>query len=117
MVGFPDSAVSQRRDRTMHKEGSVFGEPSASLTGRYTSKPLSGWGGVIAVVRYMGRLGVRALLRQELADGRTSPNQIPAVDIALAFLVAVLTGARRFAHIGRLGGDEVISGILAMNPR
>jgi len=98
----------------MHQEGSVFGEPSASLEVRYTSKPLTGWGGLIAVVRYMDRLGVRALLRQGLADGRTSSNQIPVVDIGLAFLVAVLTRARRFAHIQRLGGDEVISAILAM---
>jgi len=35
----------------MHQEGSVFGEPSASLEVRYTSKPLTGWGGLIAVVR------------------------------------------------------------------
>ena len=98
----------------MHKEGSAFGEPSASLEVRYTSKPLSGWGGLIAVVRYMDRLGVRELLRRGLADGRTSPNQIPVVDTVLVFLVAVLTGARRFAHIERLGGDEVIGGILAV---
>ena len=98
----------------MHKEGSGYGEPRASLEVRYTSKPVSGWGGLIAVVRYMDRLGVRELLRQGLADGRTSPNQIPVVDTVLTFLVAVLTGARRFAHIERLDADEVIRAILAV---
>jgi hypothetical protein len=46
--------------------------------------------------------------------GRTSPNQISVVDTALAFLVAVLTGARRFAHLERLRSDEVIRGILGV---
>jgi hypothetical protein len=39
MVVFADSTVSERRDRTMHKEGNVFSEPSASLEVRYTDKP------------------------------------------------------------------------------
>jgi hypothetical protein len=95
----------------MQQEGSVFGERSASLEVRYTDKPVSGWGGLVAVIKYMERWGVRELLRQALADGRTSPNQIPVIDTVVAFLVAVLTGGRRFAHVERLRADEVIRGI------
>jgi hypothetical protein len=98
----------------MHHEGSVFGEPSASLEVRYTDKPVSGWGGLVAVIKYMDRLGVRELLRHGLADGRRSPNQVPVVDTVLAFLVGVLTGGRRFAHLERLRADEVIRGILGV---
>jgi hypothetical protein len=98
----------------MQQEGSVFGEPSASLEVRYTDKPVSGWGGLVAVIKYMERLGVRELLRHALADGRTSPNQIPVIDTVVAFLVAVLTGGRRFAHLERLRADEVIRGILGV---
>jgi len=98
----------------MHKEGSPFGGPSASLEVRYTDKPVSGWGGLVAVVKYMDRLGVRELLRQALANARTSPNQIPVVDSVLAFLVAVLTRARRFAHLERLRAEEVVGGILGV---
>ena len=53
-------------------------------------------------------------MRQALADGRTSPNQIPVIDTVVAFLVAVLTGGRRFAHVERLRADEVIRGILGV---
>jgi hypothetical protein len=98
----------------MQQEGSVFGEPSASLEVRYTNKPVSGWGGLVAVIKYMERWGVRELLRQALADGRTSPNQIPVIDTVVAFLVTVLTGGRRFAHVERLRADEVIRGILGV---
>ena len=98
----------------MREEGSVFGGGSASLEVRYTDKPVSGWGGLVAVVRYMDGLGVRELLQRGLADGRTSPNQIPVVDLAMGFMVAVLSGARRFAHVERLRADEVVRGILGV---
>lgn len=67
-----------------------------------------------AVVRYMDGLGVRELLKRGLADGRTSPNQIPVVDLAMGFMVAVLSGPRRFAHVERLRADEVVRGILGV---
>ena len=98
----------------MPGKGSVFGGSSASLEVRYTEKRVSGWGGLVAVVKYMDRLGIRELLRRGLADGRSSPNQIAVVDTALAFMVAVLTGARRFAHVERLRADEVVRGILGV---
>ena len=41
----------------MQEEGSAFGGGRASLEVRYTDKPVSGWGGLVAVVRYMDRLG------------------------------------------------------------
>ncbi len=80
----------------------------------YTAKPVSGWGGLVALWRYCERLGVRALLQQALPDGRTSPNQIPAVEIILAFFAAVLTGATRFAHVERLRADAVVRAILGV---
>ena len=98
----------------MREESSLFDGRGASLEVRYTDKPVSGWGGLVAVVRYMDRLGVRELLKRGLADGRSSPNQIPVVDIALGFMVAVLSGARRFAHAERLRADELVRGIVGV---
>lgn len=80
----------------------------------YTDKPVSGWGGLLLTQRYFDRLGLRELLQRALPDGRTSPNQIPVVDIALAFFAAVLAGARRFAHVERLRADEVVRAILGV---
>ena len=82
----------------MQPQSSVFGGAATSLALRYTGKPVSGWGGLVAVMRYLERRGVRRVLEGALPDGRTSPNQIPVVDLVLAFLAGVLTGSRRFAR-------------------
>lgn len=97
----------------MHGQNSATA-PSERLRIEYTDKPVSGWGGLVAMVRYLDRLDVRELLRRALPDGRTSPNQIPVVEIVLTFLVAVLTGARRFAHVERLRSDDVLKAILGI---
>jgi hypothetical protein len=80
----------------------------------YTDKRVSGWGGLVVVQRFLDRLGVRELLRRCLPDGRTSPNQVPVADIALALMACVLTGGRRFAHVERLRCDEVVRAILGI---
>jgi hypothetical protein len=98
----------------MQEQSSVLGGPATSLELRYTGKPVSGWGGLVAVMRYLEARGVRRVLEAALPDGRTSPNQIPVVDLVLAFLAAVLTGGRRFAHVERLRTDEVVQAILGM---
>ncbi len=78
----------------------------------YTDKPVSGWGGLVSVFRFFDRLGVREVLRQVLPDGRSSPNQIPVLDIVLSLFATVLTGGRRFAHVERLRNDAVVRAIL-----
>jgi len=78
----------------------------------YTDKPVSGWGGLVLVMRFFDRLGLREMLKRALPDGRTSNNHIPAVDIVLSFFATVLTGGNRFAHAERIRADEVVRGIL-----
>jgi hypothetical protein len=113
-LGFARLNKCQRRDRTMQRQNSVFGGPATSLELRYTGKPVSGWGGLLVVMRYFEKRGVRQVLQSALADGRTSPNQMPVVDLVLALLAAVLTGGRRFAHVERLRTDEVVQATLGL---
>jgi hypothetical protein len=88
--------------------------PSERLEIAYTAKPVSGWGGLVALVRFFDRLGLRALLARALPDGRTSPNQVPVVDMVLSLFATVLCGGRRFAHVERLRGDEVVRVLLGI---
>lgn len=97
----------------MHAQNSCSA-PTERLEIAYTDKPVSGWGGMVTLVRFFDRLGLRELLRRALPDGRTSPNQIPVVDIVLAFLTSVLTGGSRFAHVDRLRADTVVAAILGI---
>jgi hypothetical protein len=87
---------------------------SEGLEVGYTTKPVSGWGGLVVVYRFFEQLHLREWLREVLPDGRTSPNQIPVVDIVWSLFATVLTGGRRFAHVERLRGDEVVSGVLGV---
>ena len=95
----------------MHKKTSPSGGVK-ELAIEYTSKPVSGWGGLVSVFRFFDRLGVREILEQVLPDGRTSPNQVPVLDIVLGLFVTVLTGGKRFAHVERVRGDAVIRAIV-----
>lgn len=85
---------------------------SGGLQVEYTERPVSGWGGLVAVVRFFDRLGVRRWLELALPDGRCSPNQIPVVDMVLTLFATVLTGGRRFGHVERNRHDEVLRGVL-----
>jgi hypothetical protein len=78
----------------------------------YTAKPLSGWGGLAALFRYFDRLGVREYLKQGLPDGRTSPNQVGVVDMAMQLMASILTGGSRFSHAGRIAADPVMMTML-----
>lgn len=78
------------------------------VTVEYTSKPVSGWGGIVSFTRFIQGLGVRELLDGALPDGRTSNNQVGVTDMILQFMVTVLTGGKRFEHVERIRGDEVV---------
>lgn len=88
--------------------------PAERLEVAFTDRRMSGWGGLIALLRYFDRLRIRATLEQALPDGRTSPNQIAVTDLVLGLFATVLTGGRRFAHVERLRADEVVRTILGI---
>jgi hypothetical protein len=88
--------------------------PAERLEVTYTDRRVSGWGGLIAMLRYFDRLELRSWLDRALPDGRSSPNQIPVIDLVLALFATVLTGGRRFAHVERLRADEVVRTILGI---
>ena len=87
---------------------------AAGLDVEYTERPVSGWGGLVAVVRFFDAMGLRKVLERALPDGRRSPNQIPVVDMVLGVFATVLTGGRRFSHVERIRHDEVVRGILGV---
>ena len=85
---------------------------ASTLGVAYTTKPVSGWGGLILPFRFFERAGLRELLAQALPDGRTSPNRIPVVDMVWSLFALVLSGGQRFAHIERLRSDEVVRAVV-----
>jgi hypothetical protein len=81
---------------------------SGALQIEYTSKALSGWGGLATLFEYLEQLRWTEYLRAGLPDGRTSNNQVKPVDIVRGLMATVLIGGNRFAHVDRIRQDEVI---------
>jgi hypothetical protein len=77
----------------MRQNDSIKGERELAI--EYTWKPMSGWGGLAVMLRFFEQLGVREYLEQGLPDGRTSPNQIGVVDMAMQMPATILTGVLR----------------------
>jgi hypothetical protein len=86
----------------------------ADIAIEYTSKPVSGWGGLALVGRFFSHMGVGEFLERALPDGRTSPNRVPVRDIGLQLMATVLTGGSRFAHSARIAHDQVLKSIFGV---
>lgn len=78
----------------------------------YTDKPVTPWGGMVLFSGLAKQVGLEAVLREALPFKPTSPNATDPVEIVLAFMASVLTGARRLAHMERLRWDEGVKKIL-----
>ena len=76
----------------------------------FTDKPISAWGGIGSLVaRYLGRLGFREWIEENLPIAETSPNGKGRYEKVLALFLTVLTGGDRFSHMGWWGyGREVM---------
>ena len=92
---------------------SLLGKNEIGL--EYTDKPVTPWGGMVLFSGLAKQVGLEDALREALPFKPTSPNATDPVEIALAFMVSVLTGARRLAHIERLRWDEGMREILGVD--
>lgn len=88
----------------MHAESIRKGE----LTIEYTSKPLSGWGGLSLMFEYLERIGFLDELRTAIKEVKRSNNRVENFDVVLTFWATVLMGGNRFAHVQRVLHDEVV---------
>jgi len=78
----------------------------------YTSKPLSGWGGLSLVFEYLERIGFYDQVRNAVKEVKRSNNRVEGFDSIVTFLVTVLIGGSRFAHVQRVFHDEVVRRIV-----
>lgn len=78
----------------------------------YTSKPLSGWGGLSLMFEYLEQIGFYDQLRDAVKEVKMSNNRVERFDSILTFLVTVLIGGSRFAHVQRVFHDEVVRRIV-----
>lgn len=82
---------------------------------RETKRAVTPFGGVAVLVAYLQKIGFAAKVKQHMPVQWRSPNQIDPTATFTAFLIAVVLGARRFAHASWLRGDRALHALLGLN--
>lgn len=81
----------------------------------FTNHPITVWAGAILLRLYFELIGLRAVLGPVLAPfAKHSPNQIPAVDVLLAWFYGLALGAERFEHFTRYRRDPLLPRLLGL---
>jgi len=100
-------------DKTVHwKITSVWGGKKVEL--RQTPRAVTPFGGLVVFFEFLRQVGYGEAVRQHLPFHLTSPNAIDPVQTFTAFLLAVVAGARRFAHTNLLRADVALHELLGI---
>src|ERR1700758_2927344 len=81
---------------------------------RETSRAVTPLGGVAVFVAFLEKLNFTGKVREHMPFRFTSPNQIEPTITLTAFMIAVLAGAKRFAHAGLVRGDRALHALLGI---
>src|SRR2546425_291934 len=100
-----------RRNKTVPREiTSIFGKKKVVL--RETPRPVTPFGGLSVFVKFLEKIGYAEAVAKSVPIQLHSPNAIDPVETFTAFLISVVSGARRFAHTGLLRADRALHGWL-----
>jgi hypothetical protein len=91
---------------------SLLGREEIGIT--FTDKPVTPWGGLVLFSGLARQIGFEQALRSALPFELSSPNATDPVEIVLAFMAGVLTGARRLSQVERLRWDECVRQMLGL---
>jgi hypothetical protein len=79
-----------------------------------TQRAVSPFGGMAVFVSFLGKIGFAEAVRKHVPIRWKSPNHIDPTSTFTAFLISVLSGARRFAHASLLRRDRALHALLGM---
>jgi hypothetical protein len=97
----------------VHREiTSIFAQNKVVL--RETKRAVTPYGGLAVFVEYLRKIGYSDAIRKFIPVHLTSPNAIDPAETFTAFLISVLSGARRFAHAGLLRLDKAMHCLLGI---
>jgi hypothetical protein len=82
---------------------------------RETQRAVTPFGGLAVFILFLGKIGLVEKLRQHMPVQWKSPNHIDPTATFMAFLMAVLVGAKRFAHTSLLRADRALHALLGLD--
>lgn len=105
--------VSDGNKTTSPEITPLFG--SAKIVLEETPKAVTPFGGLTSFVAFLQQIGFATEVEKALPFAApTSPNAIPLAHTLTAFIMAVVTGASRFAHTDWLRADRALHAILGI---
>jgi hypothetical protein len=81
---------------------------------RETKRPVTPFGGLVVFVEFLRRIDLAGKIRNHMPICWRSPKAIDPTSTFIAFLMAVLAGAKRFAHANWLRGDRALHALLGI---
>ena len=100
-------------NRTMHRPcKALFGSGQVFL--RDTPKAVTPFGGLVVFIEFLQKVGYAAQVQQGWPFVLNSPNAIAPAHTLTAFVLAVVVGARRFAHAELLRADRALHQLLGL---
>jgi hypothetical protein len=82
---------------------------------RETARAVTPFGGVAVFVAYLRKIDLAGKIREHMPVRWKSPNHIDPTATFTSFLMAVLLGAKRFAHANLLRGDRALHALLGLD--
>lgn len=79
-----------------------------------TKRAVTPYGGLSVFAEFLGRIGYRAAVVENMPIVLMSGNAISPAETFTAFLISVMAGARRFAHTGWLRADRALQSIVGI---
>ena len=79
-----------------------------------TPRAVTPFGGLVVFFEFRRQVGYCEAVNQHLPSRLTSPNAIDPLETFTAFLLSVVAGARRFAHISLLRADVALHELLGI---
>jgi hypothetical protein len=109
----------QRKDHSVHAHQTVTPEfklkaGSKTILITTTDQKLSGQAGQATFWGFLHLKSFPAFLAKILPHRRSSPNALPAVDIALGFLSGILSGADKLARLAHLRNDPLLPEVMGI---
>jgi hypothetical protein len=97
----------------VHREiTSIFAQNKVIL--RETKRAITPYGGLSVFIEYLRKIGYSDTVHAHMPVSLTSPNAIDPTETFTAFLISVLSGARRFAQAGLLRLDKAMHCLLGI---
>jgi len=90
----------------------LFGKAKVKLT--QTPRAVTPFGGLASFIAFLQQRGFVEQVQQQLPWQLVSPNAIPLAHTFTAFVVGVVTGARRFAHTEQARSDRALHALLGL---